>query len=106
MVSMDIKSASLFFISILGLFSSGLAGLFALGIFTRRSNGSGAFIGAITSAIVLCFIKFYTEINFYFYAFSGFVVCFIVGYFASLIIPEKEKSMEGLTVYTSLPRKD
>ena len=106
MVSMDIKSASLFFISILGLFSSGLAGLFALGIFTRRSNGSGAFIGAITSAIVLYFIKFYTEINFYFYAFFGFVICFIVGYLASLIIPEREKSMEGFTIYTSLPRED
>lgn len=106
MVSMDIKSASLFFISILGLFSSGLGGLFALGIFTRRSNGIGAFIGAITSAICLVFIKFQTDINFYYYAFLGFVVCFIVGYFASLIIPERGKSMEGLTLYTSLPREE
>ena len=106
MVSFDIKSASLFFISILGLFSSGLGGLFALGIFTRRSNGIGAFIGAITSAVCLFFIKFYTDINFYYYAFIGFVVCFIVGYFCSLIIPEREKSMEGLTLYTSLPRGD
>ncbi len=106
MVTFDIKSASLFFTSILGLFSSGLAGLFALGIFTKRSKGIGAFIGAITSAIVLYCIKYYTDINFYLYAFLGFVVCFIVGYFASLIIPEKEKSMEGLTLYTSLPRQD
>ncbi len=106
MVSFDIKSASLFFTSMIGLFSSGLAGLFALGIFTRRSNGIGAFIGAITSAVVLYFIKFYTPINFYMYAFIGFVICFIVGYIASLIIPDKEKTMEGLTLYTSLPRED
>ena len=106
MVTFDIKSASLFFTSILGLFSSGLAGLFALGIFTKRSRGIGAFIGAITSAIVLYFIKYYTEINFYLYAFLGFVVCFIVGYFASLIIPEREKSMKGLTLYTTLPREE
>ena len=105
MVSFDIKSATLFFTSILGLFSSGLGGLFALGIFTRRSNGIGAFIGAITSALCLVYIKFYTDINFYFYAFIGFVVCFIVGYFASLIIPEREKSMEGLTLYTIHPRE-
>ena len=58
------------------------------------------------SAIVLYFIKFYTPINFYMYAFIGFVICFIVGYMASLIIPEKEKTMEGLTLYTSLPRED
>ncbi len=106
MVTFDIKSASLFFTSILGLFSSGLAGLFALGIFTKRSQGIGAFIGAITSAIALFFIKYYTPINFYLYAFLGFVVCFIVGYLASLIIPEREKSMEGLTLYTALPRED
>ncbi len=106
MVTFDIKSAALFFTSVLGLFSSGLGGLFALGIFTRRANGIGAFTGAIASASALYFIKFYTPINFYLYAFIGFVICFIVGYMASLIIPEKEKSMEGLTLYTSLPRED
>ena len=106
MVTFDIKSASLFFTSMIGLFSSGLAGLFALGIFTKRAHGIGAFIGAITSALVLYYIKFYTPINFYLYAFLGFVVCFIMGYILSLIIPEKEKSLKGLTLYTSLPRQD
>ena len=106
MVTFDIKSASLFFTSMIGLFSSGLAGLFALGIFTKRAHGIGAFIGAITSAVVLYFIKFHTPINFYLYAFLGFVVCFIMGYILSLIIPEKEKSLKGLTLYTSLPRQD
>ena len=106
MVTFDIKSASLFFTSMIGLFSSGLAGLFALGIFTKRANGIGAFIGAITSALVLYYIKFHTPINFYLYAFLGFVVCFIMGYILSLIIPDKEKSLKGLTLYTSLPRQD
>ena len=106
MVTFDIKSASLFFTSVIGLFSSGLAGLFALGIFTRRANGVGAFIGAITSAVVLFFIKFYTPVNYFLYAFIGFAVCFIVGYILSVFIPEKEKSLNGLTLYTSFSRGD
>ncbi len=106
LVTYDIKSVTLFNVAIIGLLSSGLAALFALGVFTRRANGIGVLIGAITSAIVLYFIKFYTPMNFYFYAFPGFVICFVVGYFASLIIPVKDKSLEGLTLYSVLGRDD
>ncbi len=100
MVTFDIKSATLFSAAVVGLFSSGLAGLFALGIFTQRAKGIGAFIGAIASAMVLFFIKYHTPIHFFLYTFIGLLVCFSVGYLASLIIPEKEKPLEGLTLYT------
>ncbi len=105
-VTVDIQSAQLLFSSTVGLLSSGLAGLFILGIFTRRAKGVGVFIGAIASALVLYYVKTFTPIHFILYAFIGIVVCVIVGYFASLIIPEKEKSLEGLTYYTALPKKD
>ena len=100
MVSFDIKSATLFSAAVVGLFSSGLAGLFALGIFTRRAKGIGAFIGAIASALFLYFIKYHTPIHFFLYTIIGFFICLSVGYLASLIIPEKEKPLEGLTLYT------
>lgn len=105
MVSFDIKSATLFSAAVVGLFTSGLAGLFALGIFTQRANGIGALIGAITSALFLYFIKYHTPIHFFLYTIIGFFICLSVGYFASLIIPEKEKPLEGLTLYT-LNRKN
>ncbi len=105
-VTVDIQSAQLLFSSTVGLLSSGLAGLFILGIFTRRARGIGVFIGAIGSALVLYIVKVYTPIHFILYAFIGIVVCVIVGYIASLIIPEKGKSLEGLTYYTALPKKD
>ncbi len=105
-VTVDIQSAQLLFSSTVGLLSSGLAGLFILGIFTRRANGIGVFIGAIVSAMVLYFVKTYTPIHFILYAFIGIAVCVIVGYIASLIIPEKEKSLKGLTYYTMLPKTD
>lgn len=106
LVTYDIKSVTLFNVAIIGLLSSGLAALFALGVFTKRSHGIGVLIGAITSAIALYYIKFYTPINFYFYACPGFVICFVVGYLTSLIIPVKDKSLEGLTLYTVLGKDD
>jgi Na+(H+)/acetate symporter ActP len=44
------RSAFDFFQRLLGLTSSGHAGLFILGIFTRRTGSAGALTGAITSA--------------------------------------------------------
>jgi SSS family solute:Na+ symporter len=106
LVTYDIKSVTLFNVAIIGLLSSGLAGLFFLGVFTKRANGFGVLIGAITSAIALYFIKFYTPMNFYFYACPGFIICFVVGYLVSLVIPVKDKSLEGLTLYTMFRRDD
>ena len=102
--TMDIKSVTLFFVSMLGLIGSGLGGLFALGIFTRRSNGPGALVGAIGSAIILFLIKTYTEINIFLYSAIGFMLCFCLGYIASFIIPVKSKSLDRLTIF-SLNRK-
>lgn len=106
LVTFDIKSVTLFNVAIIGLLSSGLAALFALGVLTRRANGIGVLIGAITSAICLYFIKFYTPINFYFYACPGFIICFVVGYLVSMVIPVKDKSLEGLTLYTIVRKGD
>lgn len=100
LVTFDIHNAALFAASIAGLFISGLGGLFVLGIFTRRTNGIGALVGAITSAIVLYFVKIETPIHFLLYGSIGFITCFIVGYLSSLFIPERKKSLEGLTIYT------
>ena len=40
------------------------------------------------------------------YTFVGIAVCVLVGYLASLVIPEKGKSLEGLSLYTALPKED
>lgn len=100
LVSFNIYSIVIFASSVLGLFIGGLGGLFALGIFTHRANGIGAFIGTIISAIVIYFVKYHTSINLFLYSTIGFTICLITGYLASLIIPERKKSLEGLTIYT------
>ena len=76
-----------------------LAGLFALGIFTRRTNATGALCGAAGGALVLYLVQQYTHVHFFLYAAIGITVCFTVGYLASLILPSRTKDLAGLTVY-------
>lgn len=104
LVAYDIKSLVIFFMKIVGLFGSGLAGLFFLGIFTRRANATGALIGAVVSGFVLYFVSNYTDVSLFFYSFIGFITCFIVGYVTSLAAPGR-RSIEGLTFYTMPPAK-
>ena len=100
MASYEIKSLWDLFTRILGLFGGSLAGLFALGIFTRRAHGHAALIGALVSAFVLFLVVWFTQIHFFLYSAIGIAVCFVVGYLASLIIPAKPKNTQGLTIHT------
>ncbi|MCP5116639.1 MAG: sodium:solute symporter, partial [bacterium] len=72
---------------VMGLFGGALAGLFALGIFTRRATGAGALVGALTSAGVLYLVQSRTEVHFFLYAVVGVLTCVLVGYCASLLLP-------------------
>ncbi|GIV62120.1 MAG: sodium:solute symporter [Rhodothermaceae bacterium] len=93
------------FLEILGLFGSSLAGLFALGIFTRRAHGAGALIGVAASIVVLYLVKMFTPIHFFLYAAIGIMTCFAVGYLASCLIPHRGQPLAGLTIYNLHPRE-
>ncbi len=100
MASSGIKSLWDAFITILGLTGGALAGMFVLGIFTRRAHGTGTLIGAIGGAAVLYFVQRSASVHFFLYAAVGIVACVAIGYTASLIIPAKRRSLAGLTIYT------
>ena len=106
MATYEIKSLWDIFIKILGLFGGSLAGLFALGIFTRRSNGPGALVGAVASALTLYLVLSFTRINLFLYGAIGVTVCFVVGYLASLLILVKRQSIEGMTIYCISRKND
>ncbi|WP_344980830.1 sodium:solute symporter family transporter [Compostibacter hankyongensis] len=95
----NIKSILDVFTEMTGLFIGAAAGLFLLGIFTERTNGTGALAGAIGSCVILYFIQTETRINFWLYSAIGFVACFVIGYLCSLLVPGK-RSVTGLTIYT------
>ncbi len=83
----------------MGLFGGSLAGLFVLGIFTRRANWMGALTGAVSSIVILAFVQQRTPVHFFLYGFVGVMSCVIVGYLASLLAPVEEKPLEGLTLH-------
>jgi solute:Na+ symporter, SSS family len=86
------------YLGLLGMLASGLAGLFALGIFSRRAHGAGALIGALVSALVLWWVQRHTSIHFFLYGLIGFTTCCAVGWLVSAIWPVRvKKDLAGLT---------
>lgn len=70
LAALDIGSQWDAFQGMMGLFGAGLAGLFALGVFTTRANGAGA------------------------------LACLAAGYAASLVLPDRGRSLVGLAIHT------
>ncbi len=91
------------YVKIIGLFGGGLAGLFAVGIFTRRTTATGAILGFLGSAVLLWCVKSYTSVHFFLYPAIGLVGCFAIGYVVSVVVPAGRRNVEGLTIFT-LPR--
>jgi len=95
----NIKSLWDFFIKTLGMFTGPMAGVFMLGIFSKRANGLGALIGLIVGTLSLWVVQEHTRINFFLYAMIGTLVCWLVGYLVSIIFPFYGKNTEGLNVH-------
>ena len=74
-------------LEIVGLFASGLCGLFVLGVFTRRPGTTAAIVGVFSSVAVLLLVKNLTELNALLYAGIGTTTCFLAGWIAGLVIP-------------------
>jgi len=96
----DVGSLWDVFQEVMSLFGGALAGLFALGIFSRRATGPGALVGAAASVVTLYLVKSYTPVHFFLYALVGVLTCIIVGYAASLLLPARAKNLAGLTILT------
>ena len=87
----------------MGLFGGALAGLFALGIFTRRAHGAGALVGAAASIVALAWVQRSTPLHFFLYGMIGVLTCVIVGYLASLALPGGHRKLTGLTLFDRTP---
>lgn len=69
----------------LGLFTSGLGGLFMMGIFTRRIGTRSAFTGFAGSILTLLAFNSYSHVSFILYGFIGLVSCLVIGYLSSFV---------------------
>ena len=82
----DIKSLWDQFNVFLGLLTSGLGGLFMMGIFTKRINGKSAMIGLLASIVILLVLRSYTHVSFLLFGFIGLITSFAIGWMCSLIV--------------------
>jgi solute:Na+ symporter, SSS family len=74
------------FLKLLNYVGGGLAGIFALGVFTKRGNGIGAIAGAIAAAIAVYWAQT-TPMHFFLHGMVGFLAALGVGYAVSLLTP-------------------
>ncbi|MBA4147483.1 MAG: sodium/solute symporter [Verrucomicrobia bacterium] len=101
MAGYNIKSLWDVFLRIIGLLGGGLAGVFVLGIFTRRANATGALMGLIASAVLLGWIQQNTRLHFFLFGGIGMVSCVVFGYFTSLFFGSKPLlSGKQLTIHS------
>ncbi len=84
---------------VIGLFGGGLAGLFAAGIFSRKTTGTGALAGFAASALVLYLVRSSGKVHFLLYAGIGIVTCFLGALLASLLLPGGKPPRPGLTYH-------
>ena len=93
---------------LMGMVLAPLTGMYVLGIFTRRANNAGIWVGALVSFGSFFFVKFSGIVNLNSLAYLPFcsLVSIVVGYVASLIIPARQKDLTGLTAYTLLDKED
>jgi SSS family transporter len=98
LVPMGIASLFDTFQTVIGLTGGALAGLFALGIFSRRAHGYGALAGALASVAVQLWVRHHTSVNFFLFGGIGMTTCIAVGYAASRLLPAARKPLAGLTL--------
>jgi Na+/proline symporter len=98
MASVQIVSLWQLFLELIGLLGGTLAGLFALGIFTRRTADVHAWIGAVASAATLCVAYCFTPVNGLLYAAIGATSCLLAGGLAAFVVPA-EAHARGLTIF-------
>lgn len=98
MVSNQAQTWNLF-LAITGLFGVPLAGIFAVGIFTKRANTPGVLTGLIVSAVLTYFAQ-HLNISPFIVSCVSFVSSFAFSYIVSLLLPQFNKNTTGLTVQT------
>lgn len=82
----EIKSAYEWFNSFMGLVLGVLAGIFVLGVITKKATSIGAYAGFFTSAIIVINLKYnHPEVTSWSYAIISIGVSCIIGYIISLI---------------------
>jgi SSS family transporter len=83
----EIESLWTAFLKVIGLCLGALGGLFALGIFTKRTNATHAWIGVVASVAAIFAATQTSSLHGLLLSPIGVMTCVIVGLLASLLLP-------------------
>ena len=96
----DIHSLFDISIELFGVLGGGFAGVYTLGMFTRRANWQGVTIGVGVSIALTMVAWSMNLVHPYFYLAISILLCIVVGYLASWFFPAPTReSLKGLTIY-------
>lgn len=93
-------------LTITGMILAPISGIFVLGVFTRRANSVGVWIGTAASLIANIYAKLYLEVHALAFLTIGVFTSIAAGYAASFFAPKPKNNLDGLTVFTLFERKD
>ena len=71
----------------------GLLGVFLLGVLTRRATQAGAIAGMLCGLALNLYLWKGTHIAWTWYTIFGSTTTFVIGYTASLLLPDKSQPM-------------
>lgn len=88
----EVRSLLLFFLKVLGLVMSGVAGVFTLGVLVRSAGTAAALAGAAACTLLLAWLAFTTRVHFFLYPLAGIPTCVAVGWLVSRWSPRRARS--------------
>ena len=99
---MDAGSLWKLILLLVGLLGSSLAGVFLLGVLTRRASSRGVAVGVAASIAALIALRYMDPrpVHGFLTAAVGVLTCVAVGYVASIFLPARDRSLKNLTLAT------
>ncbi len=94
--TLSVKSFFDEFNMFIGLLTSGLGGLFLIGIFFPRIRGYAALGGLLFSTFFLIWMQSFSRVNFMMYGLLGIFLSIAIGYLLSFLFREKSRDLTGL----------
>ena len=103
MAALDDASLLDVWFKVIGLFGSPLAGLFMLGVLSRRADAVAGWCGLSAGVVSVLIASTMTPVSGLIYSVFGIVGCVVVGLLVGALRPSR-RSLEGLTIST-MPRE-
>jgi Na+/proline symporter len=72
-----------------------MLGAFLLGVLTKRANQTGVIVGMLCSLGAMSVIRFKTNVAWTWYVLIGTVICLVIGYAVSLLVPSSPPQEVG-----------